>query len=169
LTTTGPEDGVLIWSDGLGACIEGCTLENFALVESDPGNVPEGWSVIGKPVSVTPEGAVFPDGARLRFALPEDLRSSSALVFVAAYIGEKWEILPSTIENNMVCTVIGGGGTFCPMRFAEAGATDAPTATQTGTSATGAPVTTAQQQPVGLAALVGSLAVMLLWRRGYQK
>ena len=112
---------------------------------------------------------MFPDAARLRFALPEDLRSSSALVFVAAYIGEKWEILPSTLENNMVCTVIAGGGTFCPMRFADAGATDAPNITQTGTSATGAPTTAAQQQPLGLAALVGSLAVVLLWRRGSQK
>jgi len=167
LTTTDPEDAVQIWSESLGACIVGCALENVALVETDAGNVPEGWSVIGRPVSVTPEGAVFPDAARLRFALPEDLRSSSALVFIAAYIGEKWEILPSTIENNMVCTEIAGGGTFCPMRFADAGATDAPTITQTGTSATGAPTTAAQQQPLGLAAcLIGLLVAFLLFARG---
>jgi len=166
-TTTSPEGGAVIWSDGLGACIDGCTLENVTLVETDAVNVPEGWQVVGKPISVTPEGAVFPGSAILRFALPEDLRSSSALVFVAAYISDKWQILPSTIEESMVCTEIAGGGIFCPMRFADAGTIDVTTASQAGTTDTETATTAAQQQPMGLAAgLIGLLVAALLVGRG---
>jgi len=62
---------------------------------------------------------------------------------------------------------IAGGGTFCPMRFADAGTIDVTTASQAGTTDTETATTAAQQQPMGLAAgLIGLLVAALLVGRG---
>ncbi|TAJ43928.1 hypothetical protein CUJ86_07680 [Methanofollis fontis] len=120
---------------------------------------------VGHAVAILPDSAYFDEPATLRFALPPELRSSSALVFIADYTDEVWGILPSRIEEGMVCADISGAGVFCPMQFASSETATTITTVPATTPATTEPPTTPQQTPLGCAVLLSIFAVMFLLRR----
>lgn len=155
-TTPGVDE---VWSEDRLVRLEGPGLEGVGLVKVESGNIPDGWMPLGDAISITPEGHRFQEPVQLIFILPEDEAVSQATVFIAVLNGETWEILPSTLQNGSAVTEITGAGIYRLMRFAEGGATTAPT-----TTATTLPQTT--QTPLGPACLIASVVLSFVLLRG---
>ncbi|QYZ77930.1 hypothetical protein E2N92_00060 [Methanofollis formosanus] len=156
--TTAPGVGV-VWSEDRMVRLEGSGLEGVGLTRAESGNVPDGWVPLGDAVSITPANRTFEGPVQLIFTLPEGEAENQATIFIAVFNNEKWEILPSNLEDGTVVTEITGAGTYRLMHFAEAETTAIPT-----TTATTLPQTT--QSSVGYACLIATVLLSFVLLRG---
>jgi len=93
--------------------------QNLRLQKIDPEHVPEGWECLEGPYALIPEAITFDEQVVFSLNLSEEIRRdfASSTLFIAAYDGDKWSILPSQIETGAIQAHIGESGTFALMRF----------------------------------------------------
>lgn len=100
-----------VWITAAGEDIQVLRIENLS--------TPRGWELAAAPCRIVPENATFIPPGILSFSLAGVVTDQP--LFLSAYEGGEWRMLPSRIKNGSISTDIHQGGIYGLMTFASQG------------------------------------------------